>query len=209
MAEPGSQTRSRRSEDRLREAPVGKEQSAPQGTTQLRCTLALVELGLYRRPGSSELLMVPSVVARTSEIVRAVLEVTEAKALRTVRAPELTSSPRTPATQGARKAKVITDEFYSTMLERSGPKAVSWVQELEEAVEQRGLQVTLLSASLMVKLHDPGGSGQHFTLSGISQAGRFSVGWLGRQTVQAGYHFGGSPPNATSTACQVCSGRRR
>lgn len=46
-----------------------------QGTPQLHFTLALIEMHLYRFPGSESLLVVPSVVAQTKEVVRAVVRV--------------------------------------------------------------------------------------------------------------------------------------
>lgn len=164
-----------------------------QGTPHLRFTLAMVELGLYRRADRSDLLVVPSVVARTREVVRAVVEVAELAAVHRIRAAEVTTAEGRTAAQDSTRGKVSSEEFYATMLEKSGPAAVRWVRELENGVEQRGLRVEMGTASMMVKLGDPGGSGVDFTLFGINREGRFFIGWLGRQTVNAGLEFDGSP----------------
>jgi hypothetical protein len=161
-----------------------------QGTPNLRFTLALVEMRVYDVPGSNDLLVVPSVVARTQEIVHAVVDLRDSTRAIDVTAPEVL----TPETSPTYSRRAIRDEDFFEAIERElGPSGVRAAKAFLDAAAERNLIIDARSASRMVKIKDPNGSGKHFTLFGIHKSGTLTIGWLAGQTVEAGVAFEGSP----------------
>ena len=162
-----------------------------QGTPNLRFTLALVEMRMYDVPGSEDLLVVPSVVARTQEIVHAVVDLRDRSHAIDVMAPD---GPVPTSSASTYSRRVIEDEEFFGAIERElGPHGVVSAKAFLEAAAERDLIVDAKAASRMIKLKDPNGSGKHFTLFGIHKSGDLIIGWLAGQTVDAGMSFEGSP----------------
>lgn len=155
----------------------------------LRFHLALVELRVYDMPDGMGLLVMPSVVARTQEVVRAVVDLRDTGDAIEVAAPEF--APLRPAGRAGRQR--LDDEAFMDAIRRAlGPEGVLAAEGFLEAALARGLTIDPKSASRMVKVADPGGSGRMLTLFGIHMDGDLIMGWLAGQTVDAGVAFAGS-----------------
>jgi hypothetical protein len=161
-----------------------------QGTPDLRFTLALIEMRVYDMPGGEDLLVVPAVVARTREMVRAVIDVRDEGGRIRVTTPE--AEP--PLQRGQDYRTRIDDlSFYDSIKAALGPEGVIAARAFLDAAEERDwVRVEPGDASRMVRVVDPGGSGS-FTLFGVHKLGHLFVGWLAGQTVRAGIEFTGSP----------------
>ena len=160
-----------------------------QGAQNLRFTLALIEMRVYDMPASTDLLVVPSVVARTREVVRAVIDLRDPGG--TIRVS--TIDDERPARLGtATRSRIDDGEFFDAIREHVGSDGEAAARWFLKAAEERGLTIDARSANVMVKIPDPNGSGKVFNLFGISKYGIFVVGWLARQTVAAGIEFRGS-----------------
>ncbi len=156
----------------------------------LRFHLALVEMRVYDMPNGGGLLVVPAIVARTQEIVRAVVELRDAGTPVDVSAPE-------PETNGERRVgartKIDDEAFFGSIHAALGTRGVQATEAFLDAAARRGLIISAQTATRMVKVRDPGGSGKLFTLFGIHKGGTLLVGWLAGQTTEAGIAFEGSP----------------
>lgn len=165
-----------------------------QGSPGLRFTLALLELRLYAMPDNDDLLVVPTIVARTQEIARTVIDIRgdhNGYHVSTHNAtPALASAPeRRPANPDA----LTLDDFVTIIRALGGPEAAGDAHQLFGELERRGLTLELTHANLLVKLPDPNGSGKTFTLFGISRDGYLWVQHLPGQTIAAGIEYSGSP----------------
>ncbi len=160
-----------------------------QGTPDLRFTLALIEMRVYDMPAGEDLLVVPAVVARTREMVRAVIDVRDESGRVRVTTPE----PETPSQRAQDLRSRINDlSFYDSIKAALGPEGVVAAHAFLDAAEAREwVRVQSGDASRMVRIADPGGSGG-FTLFGIHKNGHLFVGWLAGQTVRSGIEFTGS-----------------
>lgn len=168
-------------------------------------TLAILELALYRGDNPHDLLVVPTLIARTREIVRAVVDITPAAegnglttAAPTVRVAETTNDNGTP-----RSRTPLDDEvFYASIREAGtdratgdtsrGDAAVRWAQALFEALEERGVRIDRTPASRAAKYRDPAGSGKDFTLLGIHKEGGVWAQGIAAQMRAAGQTYEGS-----------------
>lgn len=142
-----------------------------QQTPQLHFTLALVELQVYElgAEGDKPLLVIPQIVARTREITRAVVRV-EGKAIESIHV-EVGTEIKTPKTPVARFT--ISEEDYLDALRRHVDSAdVDFTRELKEDMERRGCIIEWKQGSFVVKLPDPGGSGQRLSLLVVPKDGQ-------------------------------------
>ena len=143
-------------------------------TPQLHYNLALVELQVYEMPEAEQesLLVVPHVVMRTREVVRAVVRV-EAKEIGQidVSLDQKTVTPRVGTT--------LTEEDFFLALKRSiGQEDLDFTQQMFEDMENRGCIVESGVGSLKVKLADPSGSGKKLSLLFVDREGIVYLGYL-------------------------------
>lgn len=150
-------------------------------TPSLHFTLALVELLLYRVPTPpGALLVVPQVVARTREITRAVVRV-EGATIESVRVEVDTAPDSAP-----RRFTLTEEDFFRLLAQNVGPDEVAFARELIEDARNLGLVVDWGQTSFVLKLRDPGGSGQRLTLLVVGKDGTAYVGWLPTQLENVG-----------------------
>ena len=157
-----------------------------QGTPQLRFTLALVELQVYRLDEHGRLLVMPIVVGRTAEITRAVVRV-ESPAGAHVDV-SLDISP--PADGGAgTKRRTLTRDGFLAQLEESGcgREAVALAKAMcEEYGSDRRFLLDWKASSFVLKLRDPFEPSRLYTILVVKQSGQAYVGWLPGQLSRAG-----------------------
>lgn len=143
---------------------------------QLLFTFGLVELQVFNDPKEpGKRLVVPHVVAHSTEIVRAVVRVkTTGHAEVTVEVDD------TKDEEGNRsRRRTLSEEEFLDKLP-SGP-VVKTVRKLLASVRDLGAIVEPRSSSVSVRLNDPNGSNQMLTLFVITTAGKIYTGWLTEQ----------------------------
>ncbi len=149
-------------------------------------TFGLVELQVYDYPAAPGYrLVVPQIVAHSTEIVRAVVRV-ETTGQAQVNVNMETESEKTDL---PRKRRTLTeDEFFSKLPDEDDVRdAVGLI--LEGAVE-RGAMLQFRKGSVSVRLADPKGSKQRFTLFVVMVTGQVYTAWLPDQLRRTGFDAG-------------------
>ena len=132
-------------------------------TPQLYFTLALVELQVYElgEDKDKSLLVIPQIVARTKEITRAIVRV-EGKAEGII--VDIPPEPEKPP--------ISEEAFFYTLSQNVKPELVNFARQIIEDVENLGCRVEWKQASYVVKIPDPAGSGELFTLFVVDKNGK-------------------------------------
>lgn len=147
-----------------------------QSTPNLFFTLSLLELAIYRiRPEQEWPLFVqPRLVARTAEVVRAVVEV-KTNGTQSVEV----ALPAEEDKFGSRRRRVLSEETFMEELEQLTDKHTrNEVADLLESLFSMGLVPTWRASSVSVRLPDPGISEKDFTILIIKTDGNFWFGHL-------------------------------
>ncbi len=156
-----------------------------QDTPGLHFSLALLELALYELEPEQEwpLLVQPRLVARTVELVRAVVTVQAA--------PELEVEVRLPETEekSAQKARRTLTEnvFFEELASTKGQAVADQVAGLIDDLTEIGLVKVWRSSSVSLRLPDPRDTGHRFTVVVLETSGRGYLGWLDRVYTTGGY----------------------
>ncbi len=161
------------------EQMVGFVQSQP----QLQFTLGMVELQIFERVGRNERLVVPSVIARTAEVTRSVVEVNVAPETRVE--VQVTVPGNDAATT---RAKLDEDRFFADLakVDRLDDTDIDFVRAVKSVFEaDPRFYVTFGQKSLMIKRRRlmPGVPS---TVIGFFSGGRVFIGWLGQQSPDSG-----------------------
>jgi hypothetical protein len=138
-----------------------------QKTPHLAFTLGLVELGLYRLSANDTdlLLAQPRILARTQEIVRAVVEI------KVPIRPEdvVVDIPTKPTPSG--RSPITEDKFYEELGKINEPDAVALSRWVLDNAASHGLQVKWGEAGPLLQWLDED-SGQFFTFGQLCRDGR-------------------------------------
>jgi hypothetical protein len=152
-----------------------------QNFAHLQFTLGLISLALYRTdsPRPWPILVVPRVIARTTEIVRAIVRIEDGGdgTRITVTAPGhgTTTSPSLEA-------------FWEAVASAPDAGSRNALEELFRALEALGVQPDPLQTGIALRFPDPGGSDAEFRLLRITNRGRVrSMLRLKRQLENSGY----------------------
>ncbi len=151
---------------------------------QMLFTFCLVEIHIYENPDlfNGRLLM-PMLVAHTTEIVRAVVRVqTTGNAQVTVEMDEPNEDKKTAA-----RRTLSMDEFLDMIPDE---KVKNFYDELIKNAEELTMVPVRKSASVVLKVRDPKGSGQDFSVLVLDNKGKVCTGhpsWLPRQLKDNGY----------------------
>lgn len=143
-----------------------------QQTPQLHFTLALVELQVYElNEENKPLLVIPQIVARTKEITRVVVRV-EAKEIQSIRV-EVDTEIKAPGEKKSSPRTTITEEaFFDELTNHVQSEDVSFARQLKQDMEKRGCQIEWKQSSFVVKMRDPGESGQKLSLLVVPKDGQ-------------------------------------
>jgi hypothetical protein len=165
----------------------GVEQLAAylQQTPGLNFTLALVEMALFRMDSGkgASLLVQPRVVARTREVVRAVVRIEGEPP------PGTKVSVALPVQRedGYARGPILTVEAFFDALARhpnGGPDAVTFAKEVLAAMEETDVTPDWHTAGFSLKYF--GGDGSHeFSLAYVDKYGRLWMGGLERDCREA------------------------
>lgn len=144
-----------------------------QQTPQLHFTLALVELQVYElNEENKPLLVIPQIVARTKEITRAVVRV-EAKEIQSIRVEVDTKIKEQDEKKPPSRPSPITEKaFFDVLGKHVQPEDVRFARQLKQDMEKRGCQIEWKQSSFVVKMRDPGESGQKLSLLVVPTDGR-------------------------------------
>lgn len=153
-----------------------------QKTPQLYFTLALVELQIYEMGrGEGKLqLVIPHIVARTREITRAIVRI-EGKAIESVHV-EIGTGYIGSGLEGIKGE----ERYFSILSQRVDSENVYFAHRITDDMENLGCKIDWKQGSYVVKLADPGGSGQDLTLFVVRNDGKIYVGWLDDQLRRIG-----------------------
>jgi hypothetical protein len=149
-------------------------------TPQLAFTLALVEVAVFHPVGREEPLFVqPRVVARTREVVRAIVEIRTAVSPGDV-------AVSLPSESAVARASTITEQEYEGRLRKAaGPEAVAFVQSLLPLAEPHRLDVRWSSRGPALRyIHED--TGHVFKFVRFLYDGTLSLGDLERTCISAG-----------------------
>ena len=147
---------------------------------QLLFTLALVELQVHELDTAGSRLVVPQIVARTREITRAVVKV-EDKAVEAVRIVGMDTDTRTDRGKPSQRSTLSADDFFDSLRQYAGKDDVEFAKRILNDMDKHPYLIDWKTASFVVKLPDPAGSGQNLTLFVVTNKGRAYVGWLPEQ----------------------------
>ena len=142
-----------------------------QGFPQLRFTLALVELKVYKID-ENRLMVVPNIVTRTKEIVRAVVKVEG-----DIQNVEVTVDTSTESNQGRRRT-LSENDFFDILSKKVSEKEVQFVHLLMRDMDNLGCDIIWRQAAFVVRYPDPLGSGKMMTLFVVRKQGDVYPGWL-------------------------------
>jgi hypothetical protein len=151
-------------------------------TPQLHFTLALVELQTYAIEICNSIfdLVIPQVITRTREITRAVVRIEGDGNL--IKLVQLGIDTKPQSEKQPLKRQSLSEEDYFDALGQSvDSNQVDFARKLIEDMENRGCVIEWKNASYVIKLPDPGGSGQNLTLLVVQKNGNTYPGWLGGQ----------------------------
>lgn len=142
---------------------------------QMLFTFCLVEMQIFENPDLFKgRLLLPVVVAKTTEVVRAVVRVqTTGQAEVSVAIEE--EPEKTP---GARRRTLSEDEFFSEIQDESTRKLF---RQLLTFAGEIGAELIWRSGSVSVQVPDPGGSRQNLTIFVLTNTGTIYTGWLAGQ----------------------------
>lgn len=147
----------------------------------LQFTLGLVSLSLYRMDGSLPwpIVVVPRVVARTTEIVRAIVRIEGGDGSKVTVASTPPEDPSTsPSLEG----------FWEAITGAPDAGSRHALEELVRALEKLGVYADAIQTGIALRFPDPGGTEADFRLLRITNQGRVrGLGRLKRQLEDAGY----------------------
>jgi len=148
-----------------------------QSSAALRFSLALVEIALHRIDPQQQwpLYVQPRIVARTTEVIRAVIDIRNASdAVVTVSMPQSEDGPR----RG--RVRITEEAFFEKLKEKTDSEVPRLVGDLLNALEALDLRPEWGSNSVSLRLDDPVGSDRQYTALVLTSDGSFYLGWLDR-----------------------------
>ena len=152
-----------------------------QASPQLQFTLALSELRIFERSGTQERLVIPSVVARTTEVTRAIVEVSVAPET-SVKVEVAVPGPNSPEPEPHRA------RFLRRLDAATSPELRSFVEHLISEYERDPrFRIEGKQSSVMIKRRRLASGAPHLTLLGISSDGSVFIGWLDQQLAKYGF----------------------
>jgi len=139
-----------------------------QQTPHLGYSLGLVELAVYREGPEQKgaLYIQPKILARTREIVRAIVELKIPASYSDI---SVSLPPEDSKTSSPRK-RITEEEFFEELQKSSGEKSVQFAKWVLDHAEEHGLRIDWKDAGPLIKYDDPE-TGQFFTLGQLHKNG--------------------------------------
>ena len=140
-------------------------------TPQLQFTLGLVEMGLYTvgdGTKTQDLFVQPRLVARTREMVRAVVEIETTVPPTAIKV----SVPSAGTDQRPGRSKITENDFLDRLAPSSSPEVVAFAKWVLEQAPKHDLTITWGDAGPILQYEDPDTG--HFTLGQLNWRGTLS-----------------------------------
>lgn len=147
-----------------------------QRAPQLGFTLGLVEIAMFRLNDREDLplLVQPRLLARTREVVRAIVEVRNA-------VPSVEVAVSLPAEEPQRspqRRNITEEEFFESLRGSTTIDAVAFARAAIDEAARHQINVEWKAGGPLFKYEDPE-SGEFFTMGGFSRDGMFhNAGWI-------------------------------
>jgi len=144
-----------------------------QGQPQLGFTLGLVEMALFRlNEGKDDAILVqPRIVARTQEVVRAIVEIRGDRVV--------VETPPEPKENSSGRYKITEEEFFTELAKEVKPEAVTFVKWFLEHANEHGLSIDWKSPQGPLFKYVDADRDTFFTLGQFVRDGNLSgLGWL-------------------------------
>lgn len=141
-----------------------------QQTPQLGFTLALTEIGVFRTDAEDELFIQPRILARTQEVVRAIVEINVSVPPTSVRV----SIPEKVSPSKGRQP--LTEEEFLTELQQNDPEVVELARWVLSHAEEYGFTVDWGGGGPKIQFSDTP-SGEAFTLAQLHKSGCLDSLW--------------------------------
>lgn len=150
---------------------------------QLRFGLGLVELQLYALPEVDDLLIVPRVVTRTREVVRAVVHVNTGAGGKV----EVSAEVAKPEAENiGYRTSIGEATFFEELLANTDEQQVAYAQDFLARAQDAGYVVEWGSSSFSAKYPDPNGSTALISLFVVNRYGGFYLMETERQLARIG-----------------------
>jgi len=152
-----------------------------QNFAHLQFTMGLIELGLFRMDEKSDrpILVVPRVVARTSEIVRAIVRIEGDENLQKL--------PVVVTPEKDQKTSPPLEAFWEAIRGKADAGTPGKLQSLLSQLEEMGLYVDPIESGVALRFPDPGGSSTEFRFFRVTKEGRVRLGRIKQQLEREGY----------------------
>lgn len=148
-------------------------------TPQLNFSLALVELQVFELTANSEklLLVVPHVVARTKEIIRAVVHVQGIETSNVKVDLDLGLDDAHDGSHKTTKKRILLTEqdFLGILSNNVEAQDIELLLKLIDKLKSFGCFIQPRSSSITIRLHDPSGSGQKISLLTVTTSGNIYI----------------------------------
>lgn len=149
-------------------------------TPDLFFTFGLVELQIFEDGSVESRIVIPQVIARTTEIVRAVVKL-EGDAREKVSI----SLDEGPSGRGAGRKRLLSEEeFYDSL---GDPRVAEIFNRIADRAAELGAVPEPATRHLRIMLPDPAGGSQMFTLFYLGAGGDVFFGWFPIQLENNGY----------------------
>ncbi len=145
-------------------------------TPQLYFTLALIELQVYKFQSDNSLIVIPQLVTRTREVIRAVVKI-EGNYSSDIKVNIETdlNTESTKQKQNLRQLSTVIsmDDFFALLAKKYDVEMLDFVRQIIKESEEIGLVVEWNSLSFSIKFPDPQGSGVKISIIVFDKVGWF------------------------------------
>ncbi len=145
-------------------------------TSQLYFTLALIELQVYKFQSDNSLIVIPQLVTRTREVIRAVVKI-EGNYSSDIKVNIETdlNTESTKQKQNLRQLSTVIsmDDFFALLAKKYDVEMLDFVRQIIKESEEIGLVVEWNSLSFSIKFPDPQGSGVKISIIVFDKVGWF------------------------------------
>lgn len=155
---------------------VGSLHTAP----DLLFSFGLIELHIFEDELFGGRIVLPQVLAQTTEIVRAVVKIEPGA----TEAVSITLDQEQPSGRSTAKRRLSEEEFFESV---EGGETEAVYRDLVDRAASLGAEPHPGTAYLSLRLRDPAESGQDFTLFFLAPNGSVGFGWFPGQLTRAGY----------------------
>ncbi len=149
---------------------------------QLHFTLALVELRIFQ--AEHGYLVIPQIVTRTREIIRAIIHVEGNQIQQISIDTEVRSKNDSPK---PKRYTLSEEEFFELLQEKAGSEEVEFAKQLMEDAIDLGLKIEMKQSSYTILHPGPFASDKRLSLLNVYSDGTFRMDFLFGQLEKAGF----------------------